>query len=132
MFPSGSDPSKGSRPARFLLKASVSDAWDEPDSFNLNRGPQEWGNPDQGGYDLRLSAARWHQLFAGIPGDARANLAWDGLFSAVVPVAHNFYSSGEEVFDEHPHTTHPVAWQVGMVSGRFAWPIQEKLKGRTN
>lgn len=49
------------------------------------------------GYTNACWTAKWHELFA--DGEARSQLMWKGRFSAVVPVAVNFYSSGDEVLD---------------------------------
>ena len=76
--------------------------------------------------------ANWHKLFNA--SDARSRLTWRGRFSAVVPVAVNFYSSGDEVLELYPHSQNP-AWYNGVSpSGnwgeRYAWHKQEIWKGR--
>ena len=77
-------------------------------------------------------AANWHKLF-NAP-DARNRLTWRGRFAAVVPVAVNFYSSGDEVLELYPHSQNP-AWYNGVSpSGnwgeRYSWHKQEIWKGR--
>ncbi|HRK14114.1 MAG TPA: hypothetical protein PK490_07475 [Prosthecobacter sp.] len=53
----------------------------------------------------------------------------------------NFYSSGEEVLDAHPQADDPDVLAIGNGTtplgnpnplGRYAWALQEKLKGRTS
>ena len=77
-------------------------------------------------------AANWYKFF-NAP-DARSRLTWRGRFAAVVPVAVNFYSSGDEVLELYPHSQNP-AWYNGVSpSGnwgdRYAWHKQEIWKGR--
>ena len=76
--------------------------------------------------------ANWHKLFNA--SDARSRLTWRGRFAAVVPVAVNFYSSGDEVLELYPHSQNP-AWYNGVSpSGnwgeRYSWHKQEIWKGR--
>ena len=76
--------------------------------------------------------ANWHKLFNA--SDARSRLSWRGRFAAVVPVAVNFYSSGDEVLELYPHSQNP-AWYNGVSpSGnwgeRYSWHKQEIWKGR--
>lgn len=84
------------------------------------------------GYTNACWTAKWHELFA--QGDARSRLTWRGRFSAVVPVAVNFYSSGDEVLEIYPHAHNPE-WYNGLgPSGnwgdRYSWHKQELWKGR--
>ena len=84
------------------------------------------------GYTNSCWAANWHKLF-NAP-DARSRLTWRGRFAAVVPMAVNFYSSGDEVLELYPHSQNP-AWYNGVSpSGnwgeRYAWHKQEIWKGR--
>ena len=84
------------------------------------------------GYTNSCWAANWHKLFNA--SDARSRLTWRGRFSAVVPLAVNFYSSGDEVLELYPHSQNP-AWYNGVSpSGnwgeRYAWHKQEIWKGR--
>jgi pimeloyl-ACP methyl ester carboxylesterase len=76
--------------------------------------------------------SNWHKLFNA--SDARSRLTWRGRFAAVVPVAVNFYSSGDEVLELYPHSQNP-AWYNGVSpSGnwgeRYSWHKQEIWKGR--
>ena len=77
-------------------------------------------------------SALWYRLFPA--GDARRNLTWRGRFAAVVPVAVNFYSSGDEVLELYAGAHNP-AWYNGVSpSGnwgdRYSWHKQEIWKGR--
>jgi pimeloyl-ACP methyl ester carboxylesterase len=76
--------------------------------------------------------SNWYKLFNA--SDARSRLTWRGRFAAVVPVAVNFYSSGDEVLELYPHSQNP-AWYNGVSpSGnwgeRYSWHKQEIWKGR--
>lgn len=84
------------------------------------------------GYTNACWAALWHRLFP--PGDARRNLTWRGRFAAVVPVAVNFYSSGDEVLELYAGAHNP-AWYNGVSpsgnwGNRYSWHKQEIWKGR--
>ena len=84
------------------------------------------------GYTNTCWAANWHKLFDDY--DARSRLTWRGRFASVVPVAINFYSSGDEVLELYPHSQNP-SWYNGVSpSGnwgeRYAWHKQEIWKGR--
>ncbi len=83
----------------------------------------------------KLFTAEWHKLF--LAGDNRRKLTWKGRFSEVVPVAYNFYSSGEDVL-ENPNDQETVwknlsaiirRWLNGSGTGRHAWVSQEMAKG---
>jgi hypothetical protein len=85
-------------------------------------------NPTWGAYKVGLYASEWHRLFPG--SDWHSKLTWRDRFASV-PVltkAYNFYSSGEDVLDNHVgEPTVPDIVTKG--TGRFAWGLQEKLKG---
>jgi hypothetical protein len=80
-------------------------------------------------------ASEWHRLFENTPADQRNGVTWRGRLSGVVSVAHNFYSRTEDVLARLPGTPPDgilsILWsQPGMLSGRYAWTVQEKTKGR--
>jgi hypothetical protein len=77
-------------------------------------------------YQDRLWASEWHELFD--PPDGRRALTWRGRFASVVPKAYNFYSSGEDVLDAHVGC--PSLLSGVWNKSRYAWCMQEKLKGR--
>jgi hypothetical protein len=127
--------------AYFMLNAAVAMEAYQPglaadnDMIHNHWHEQGWsGNPHS-----RLWASRWHQLFAN-DGDARNSLTWRGRFEGVPgsTTVHNFFSSGEEVFQTHPVSESVpsvigYAWsQIGETFlGRYSWAMQEKLKGET-
>ena len=79
------------------------------------------------GYTNTCWAALWHQLFPS--DDSRSKLTWRGRFAAVVPIAVNFYSSGDEVLELYPNAHNP-AWYNGLSpSGnwgdRYSWHKQD-------
>ena len=76
--------------------------------------------------------ALWHERFPST--DARSKLTWRGRFLSVVPVAVNFYSSGDEVLELYADAHNP-AWYNGVSSSgnwgaRYSWHKQEIWKGR--
>lgn len=97
-----------------------------PDSTNNSMIPPEWK-----GYNTGLFASEWYRLFENDdPIDERRNLTWRGRFASIVTntQAYNFYSSGEDVLDNHEGIPFvPDIFTEGV--GRFAWGLQEKLKG---
>ena len=77
-------------------------------------------------------ASRWHELFAGASGDARAALTWRGRLTRALPAAVNFFSPGEEILAA------PEAGNASMVAlivrqgfavTRGSWVMQEFAKG---
>ncbi len=96
---------------------------------NENMVHPEWLN-----YPVKTYANEWHRLFSS--DDARSGLSWTGRFSNTKTKMINFYSSGEEVLAEHPNSFgDPSIIDVGYTEkgiylGKYAWALQEKLKGR--
>ena len=84
------------------------------------------------GYTNACWTSEWHKLFAA--GDARNALTWRGRFAAVVPVAVNFYSSGDEVLELYTDAHNPSWYNGFSPSGnwgeRYSWHKQELYKGR--
>ena len=72
--------------------------------------------------------------FLSTPEDSRAKLTWRNRFKQRPAQTdyYNYYSSGEEVLRTHPHETVPGPTDIGMFNeaGKYAWTLQEKLKGR--
>ena len=92
-------------------------------------------HPDWDGYAKKLSASEWYKHFTGeiaIDGgeDRRQYLTFRNRFKNLFGVNfYNLYSSGEEVLDTH--TGNPDLFDIATNGpGRFAWTLQEKLKGR--
>jgi pimeloyl-ACP methyl ester carboxylesterase len=75
--------------------------------------------------------ASWYRLFP--ENDTRSKLTWQGRFPNVVPVAINFYSSGDEVLEIYTDSQNP-SLSDGLVlfdnKGRYSWHKQELWKGR--
>lgn len=84
------------------------------------------------GYTNACWTSEWHKLF--VSGDARNALTWRGRFAAVVPVAVNFYSSGDEVLELYTDAHNPSWYNGFSPSGnwgeRYSWHKQELYKGR--
>jgi hypothetical protein len=87
-------------------------------------------HPDWEGYPEISWSANWHSLFVDDEKDDRKHLGWKGRFSKVLPVAVNFYSTGDEVLELLSDNN------VGILSGitdsfaHHAWHKQELFKGR--
>ena len=87
-------------------------------------------HPDWEEYPVNSWTANWHSLFQNDANDDRRYLSWRGRFSKVLPVAINFYSTGDEVLELLPDN------DVGILSGitdsfaHHAWHKQELFKGR--
>lgn len=87
---------------------------------------------DWTGYTNVCWVSHWHQLFPS--DDARSKLTWRGRFAAVVPIAVNFYSSGDEVLELYTDAHNPL-WYNGLSpsgnwGNRYSWHKQEIWKGR--
>ena len=87
-------------------------------------------HPDWEEYPEISWSANWHSLFVDDEKDDRKHLGWKGRFSKVIPVAVNFYSTGDEVLELLSDNN------VGILSGitdsfaHHAWHKQELFKGR--
>jgi hypothetical protein len=121
----------------FMIDAAVaSEAYGSRDDNNeaeMNKDTVTNPNmtyPDWNDYKKELWASEWHLLFDN--SDNRNKLTWRNIF-AKRPVNvkyYNFYSQGEDVLDKHegyPEVPDIVTNGIG----RYAWALQEKLKGRT-
>jgi hypothetical protein len=75
---------------------------------------------------------------AALPGafDDHSTLTWRSRLGNPLALVYNFYSTGEEVLAEHSNEFSDPAilantyTLTGLFNGRFAWALQEKLKGR--
>jgi alpha-tubulin suppressor-like RCC1 family protein len=91
---------------------------------------QSAADPDHPVVD-RVFASGWYLNPAFAGGDARRTLTWRDRFSGVGTNTYNFYSSSEDVLRKHegdPGLSDVVA--LALNGGRYAWALQEKLKGR--
>jgi hypothetical protein len=117
----------------FMIDAAVPlEAFDlssDPTPANPNMVHPQWLDYRKDGH-----ASEWHKLFG--PADGRSKLTWRGRLSNLQGTIYNFYSSREEVLAEHPNTLGDpsildIAYTNGRVYlGKYAWALQEKLKGR--
>lgn len=77
-------------------------------------------------------AARWHELFAGPAGDARATLTWRGRLARALTAAVNFYSPGEEILaapESGNASLVALVVRQGFAVTRGSWAMQEFAKG---
>lgn len=77
-------------------------------------------------------AARWHELFAGVAGDARAALTWRGRLARALPAAVNFFSPGEEILaapESGNASMVALIVRQGFAVTRGSWVMQEFAKG---
>jgi hypothetical protein len=77
-------------------------------------------------------ASRWHELFAGAAGDARAGLTWRGRLARALPAAVNFFSPGEEILaapESGNASLVALVVRQGFAVTRGSWVMQEFAKG---
>ena len=77
-------------------------------------------------------ASRWHELFAGAAGDARAGLTWRGRLARALPAAVHFFSPGEEILAAPEAGNASLVGLVvrqGFAVTRGSWAMQEFAKG---
>ena len=85
----------------------------ESDDGYMKYVPSDWD-----GYTNACWAANWFRWFQDDSFDSRGKMGWPDYFSAALGNAgtvYNYYSSGDEVFDEMPSTP-------SLLSGVFHWP----------
>jgi hypothetical protein len=87
------------------------------------------------GYAKKLGASEWYKHFiedvaVGGDKDQRQFLTFKNRFANLIGANfYNFFSSGEEVLDTH--IGNPGLFDIATNGpGRYAWALQEKLKGR--
>lgn len=110
----------------FALNAAV--ALEAYDAADRTAQSEDWvRHRGWNGYDERLHATHWHELFLNTD-DHRRELTWQNLFTGL-DVGVNFYSSGEEILD-NPSGEDSLPF-AGVLNGDGArlWPMQEALKG---
>jgi hypothetical protein len=114
----------------FLVDAAVA-----AETYGLTSEDANMVHPEWIGYNSGLRAADWHKLFEASPDDGRSKLTWRDRF-AHRPAGtnyYNFFSSGEDVLDIHMANDYPTVPDIVTSGiGRYAWALQEKLKGRMN
>ena len=82
------------------------------------------------GYSNRTWCSKWFELSS--LADDRRRLTWKDRFPAILPVAYNFYSSGDAVFEVYSNGTPSPFTGVRFPfhAERYAWQKQEVFKGR--
>jgi hypothetical protein len=111
--------------AAVALEAYMDDSQNLIDQFDVSN---PMVHPNWYGYQKRLGASEWHTLFDDT--DYRSSLTWRNRFASLPDeiTYYNFYSSGEEVLDTHTGDPSLIDIVTDGV-GRYAWALQEKLKG---
>ena len=125
---------------QFMFNAAVASEAFDPSQWSTavsgnNMIHEEWTD-----YLPRTWSALYHQLFSPdvvFGEDGRYSLTWQGRFSGCVTNLYNYYSSGDEVFEQYagtPNPTEGLAWHLGLpvLTGfeRYCWQKQELYKGR--
>ncbi|MHB8881818.1 MAG: hypothetical protein ACYC69_09980 [Thermodesulfovibrionales bacterium] len=118
-----------------MMDAAVAaEAYGTDDDNNYPELIEAGTNPDMthpswNGYNKRLWASEWHLLFD--DADNRKNLTWRNIFKnrPASVTYYNFYSQGEEVLDIHKNEPNILDIGIFIQKGRYAWALQEKLKG---
>ncbi|MFZ2639357.1 MAG: fibronectin type III domain-containing protein [Verrucomicrobiia bacterium] len=112
----------------FMINAAVAiEAYDASQTESDDMANSSWD-----GYDKRLRASEWYQLFSDAADD-RKKLTWrNRLSGAVGPGTHNFFSTGDQLLKTHPHAySLEFIYQFNNLTNQFtyAWAMQEKTKG---
>ncbi|HSS96029.1 MAG TPA: hypothetical protein VLK33_03325, partial [Terriglobales bacterium] len=127
----------GAQPARYyMIDAAVAleayDASVPTDDVMIHPDWISYRSAGDSNYILgdRVFASEWHLNPAFPPGDARRTLTWRDRFGNVGANTYNFYSSSEDVLRRHEGNPGlgDVA-EVALHQGKYAWALQEKLKG---
>lgn len=123
----------------FMINAAVPiEAYDSAQKEDVNGESMEnkMTEVNWKGYPRELLASHWHELFEANSNDQRNRLTWKNQFEAVVPIAYNFYSPGDEVL-ENPRENEKFSgalWK-NIFDWEFAqhtWVMQEMGKGCNN
>jgi alpha-tubulin suppressor-like RCC1 family protein len=105
--------------------AAATESYDPGASPDSAMTHPDWANISQ----TRTWASEWYVLFGA--GEGQSKLTWRGRFGSVHANVHNFYSSSEDVLRRQegaPYYDDLV--RTALTGGRYAWALQEKLKGR--
>lgn len=119
----------------FMLNAAVATECYDPATYSTATNNTllhaEWRQ-----YLPTTWCSEWHHLFSD-PNDQRQKLIWQGRFTAVLPGAYNYYSSGDEIFEINPKSVSTftgIEWDFLIWPDnweRYAWQKNEVLKGRS-
>ncbi|MDD3585226.1 MAG: alpha/beta hydrolase [Kiritimatiellae bacterium] len=125
----------------FMFNAAVPAEAYDPTLWNATVAANNMVHEDWADYLPRTWSALYHQLFDPdlvFGNDDRHSLTWKGRFTACLPGLYNYYSSGDEIFEQYdgtPIPTEGVELHLGIpvVTGRerYSWQKQELYKGRT-
>ena len=111
----------------FMLNAAVASECYDSTAFNDSPADNPMFHDGWTGYNSNTWCPSWSGLFSAP--DGRAALTWKNRFPNVLPVAYNYYSSGDEIFELKSGT--PTAFSGGIFHlERYAWQKQELFKGR--
>ncbi|MDD4017435.1 MAG: hypothetical protein PHV28_05770 [Kiritimatiellae bacterium] len=111
----------------FMLNAAVAAECYDSSVFNDAADGNHMLHDEWAGYGSNTWCSTWHRLFSAP--DGRAGLTWKDRFPNVLPVAYNYYSSGDEIFEIW--NAMPTAFSGGIFHlERYAWQKQELFKGR--
>ncbi len=115
----------------FMLNAAVPKEAYDGSEFATNMVHVDYQDL-QGVHGGKVMASDWYRLFTNT-NDLRSTLTWRDEFASVAPQVYNFYSSGDQVFADHPGGAVPDPGDIFGFSetwrGRFTWAYQEKRKG---
>jgi len=115
----------------FMLNSAVATECYDPTVFNDAMNGNHMLHEDWDGYSNKTWCSTWFRLFSSP--DDREKLTWQNRFPAVMSVAYNFYSEGDEIFEIYTSGT-PSPFSGGVIPWhleRYAWQKQEMFKGRT-
>jgi alpha-tubulin suppressor-like RCC1 family protein len=116
----------------FMLNAAVAAETIEPSRSNTTAIGNPMVHDDWREYQPRTWTSCWNELFDQATDD-RGKMTWKNRFQKILPVAYNYFSSGDEAFEIYTDGT-PVpaegwnAYPTG--TGRYSWQKQELYKGR--
>ncbi len=112
----------------FMMNAAVAAECYWPAAFNDSTNGNYMQHDDWFGYNSNTWCSTWFRLFSAP--DDRAKLTWKGRFPSVLSVGHNFYTSGDNIFEIYANGTPsvPAGW---FDFERYAWQKQEMYKGRS-
>jgi len=124
----------------FMLNAAVPAEAYDPGLWSTTVSANNMVHEDWFDYLPRTWSALYNKLFDPdlvFGDDDRYSLTWKGRFTACLPGLYNYYSSGDEVFEQFTGTPLPtdgLSWHLGVpvVTGteRYTWQKQELYKGR--
>ncbi len=110
----------------FMLEAAVAMESFNPAMFSDTATGNALVHEDWIGYNNNTWSAHWHDMFS----DDRRNLTWINRFPNVLPVAYNYYSTGDECMELYTNGNPGLFTGATSSFGRYCWQKQELGKGR--